>query len=1146
MLLQMEFRSLHEDLPGPVHPQDIRRRLELTLSLWARPSPWQDREHFDPPQEQRLDAEAWASFVTRATPVDPVSTASGLTEALRRHNANREASAPEWTLASTEADGITMTRGSRVAVRSLVGLRGPTFASAHPWRLALDCEDAEADELAELCRDTFAVIDRGPGGISVGEPHPVVDQAVAVIGRLAFGVTSADELVVLWRKAKALGVAATWLPLLSPTQRRALAGRLADIVISEAPSLDWLTDRELETFAQGRPHEPGHESFPHKVDEAFRAHWVLAQTVDSTAPECVFAEMAEAVALAGDATQVGNLLHALRPGRAYFAAIDALRTHRAGVIASLLWHFVFSPDGLVAIADWPDYLLVQGEGRMSMQNEWETVGALSRRLALFHDRGPDYVAALALAAHEETLDGAPGRTAFGRTPTPSATTRMKPWEERLEDAEHAARAVAAIRQRLAANPRDPDFVLALRVLAIVEKPHPSVAVELAEAFAGAYAIRFDLNSGTRRFAPRLGRHGDLLATLHRVASAAGPDSSGRWRRPFDVANFVTRSHEPVTVLRSDTVTPRFDVPRMVHAHARHLISAALGSSAGSELVHEVVSLFEETHGKLGGDAWSWDARTEDEETPIFMDLGRALARLPAEEVTVLVDRVLEAAPTPLQLAELLSGLGSHSTAAGGLRARLARKVGPLVDSGELARGHGNALGMALYYAGLPDLAERAARYVLTTLEGEQAFAVSPIRDTAIQVLAAAWVAQGKWNEMDAAQLTASDPKAHLLIENLRALADLEQKKPDDALGRLGRLLARHPTDPMALSNVAAVHASRSDWSECLAACRHARQLLGEKMPPEASVSEAQACHQLRDFRGAADALSRLPRSYAQRAEIISLRVALATATSPVMDEFNEDLRALALTDPSTADLLRSRIAMMAPIEVVGGWMGAGGLERRHVSFVERCEQMQVVPETFLMTALTSAGQRISEDPSLALELNEDQLTRQFCTFLIGLERFDVSSKVLAPGGWGPAKEGIADFLLTEGPAYAAVPGRRIVRGEAKRWKGAAWMTEGLKQILGTGNTGQELFLCLVVYSDLADFGHTAAAARDTLSHFGKEGGAPFAIEGGVNDAEVGFAGAIRSFKTLHRERNGDESSPTRTVYTLLVDIASAASRAVRM
>ncbi len=934
---RMEFRSLHSDLPEGAQAQDIRRRLELTLSLWARPSRWPDSLRSESSQEGSLDRGRWEILVAQAKPVDPASTTSGLTEALLRHNGNRDPSAPEWTLASVQAEGIVMMRGSRVAVRSVIGLPGPTIASAHPWRLDLVCDETEAEAALAFWLDRFAVVEMTPGGISVGEPHPVVDEVVAVIAYLAFGVIDTESLVTLWRKAKALGVATRWLRLLSTTQCRTLAGRLAEIVIAEASSLNWHTDLELEAFAQGHPYERPRMPLTHKVDQAFRARPALARSLNTLAPPCVFAEMSAAVALAGNGTQIGNLLLSLPPGRAYFAAIDALRTHRPDVVAFLLWNGSYSPDGLVAIADWPDGLVVQGEGRMSMHAEWEKVDALARRLALFHDRGPNYVAALAFAAHEEASDG-PRRSALGRPPIVPANVRMQPWEQRLGDPEHAARAVAAVRERLVLAPTDADFVVALRILVLVEKRHPGVASELGDAFVRAYAKRFNMSEGTRIFAPKLARHGDLLGALHRVVSASGDAISALWRRPFDVSDFVTRSHEEVTVISSETPTPQLDVPYLIHAHARHLVAAALSPSMdANSLVGEVVRLFEETHTKLEMDAWSWNSKAHDEETPVFTDLGRVLRLLSTEDVLELVDRILEAQPTPLQLAELLSGLGPDSTAASGLRVRLERKVGPLIKSGDLVRGHGNALGMALSKAGLPDLAEGAARYVLETIKEEKTFAVTPIRDVANQVLAVALVAQGKWQEMDSPDLTASDPQAQLLLENLRALADLERKRPDDGLARLQRLLTRHPRDPMALCNVAAIHASRADWRACFVASRRAREVLGENTPPEASVSEAQACHQLRDFRGAAEALRRLPRRYAQHAAIIGLRVALATATSPMMDELDEDLRALALTEPSTADALRSRIAMMAPIDFAGGW--AGGVQRRHVSFVERCAKM---------------------------------------------------------------------------------------------------------------------------------------------------------------------------------------------------------------
>jgi hypothetical protein len=198
----------------------------------------------------------------------------------------------------------------------------------------------------------------------------------------------------------------------------------------------------------------------------------------------------------------------------------------------------------------------------------------------------------------------------------------------------------------------------------------------------------------------------------------------------------------------------------------------------------------------------------------------------------------------------------------------------------------------------------------------------------------------------------------------------------------------------------------------------------------------------------------------------------------------------------------------------------------------------------ILKALASAAQRIAEQPALGRDLNEDQLTRMLCALLIVLEGVRVYAVVPAPGGWGPKKEGLADFALS-GISDGLSHGRRIVRGEAKQWRGPAWMRKGMQQIFATGNTGQELFLALVVYSKAPQFERVVASVRQTLSEYGARGEVPFATVGTVEDTELTSGRSVKILKTLHREDPSSDDSPTRTLFTIAIDVLAEPSRAAR-
>jgi len=1128
------------------HPADLESRLEAWLALLKEPTPPRAQTNSEPLFASAEEAALWAGFVERSQPIEPVTTTTGLEAAVQWRNAAMTSDDTAWSLTSLQANAGARVVGPRAGVRSRLSRGVPRLPTGDRWRLALSCDDAEATRLTKIFWKTFATADRRPGAIAVGEPHPVVPFAVSVVARLAFGVTDGETLVKLWQKATALGVVEQWLKMLAPHQQYRLADQLAQELTAAGAVLHWRVDLDLAGFAEGASYNPRPPMFATRLDELFWSQALLDRLHDTLAPDFAFGDMASSVALVGAAGQVGNLLRALPPGRAYFSAVRTLRRRRPQILASLLAHVSFAPDAMFALSDWPD-TFIQVRRRITMHDEWLEMVALARRLALFHDRGPHYPTAIAWAVHEEAFENDPRERWHQFTPVPPTSIRMEPWRERLVPDDDADLAVDASAQRLRSAPTDPELVFALRLVAILEQPHALQAARLAGAIVDAYAARLSLSPRELRNAPQLARHGELLAVLNRVLRASDGEQWQRWCVPFDVIALVQRTHEEAKCpASSENIDPQYHPPQYVYEHASHLLAAAdaLSGTEKIELAECFARLFEQTHGKMEGDPWVWHYRTAGVTQSSPMErLGRILQAFPEHVSAELIERLDAARATELHLAELLAGLGRGVALANTLERRVHLRARLLLEQGGIAVGKACQLAVALHGAGILPLAEQYASYVLKVLNEPPRYQLAHLRSAALKVLLASWIGQQKWAEFETADLASDDPEKQAFVSNLRAVAELECGRTSDSLARLQDILKRDPMDALALVNIAAVYAERSEWGSCLDACAHARRVLGDAAPPEVSGNEARAYYGLRDFRRAAAALDRWPADRAPTPEMIKLRVALAITTVPVLSQIEDDLRALDQTDAAMADRLRTRLAPLSDGELGGGWFAPGALSRRFVSFSERCAAQFQEPENILLRAIGSAAQRIAEQPALAQDLNEDQLTRLLCAYLVVLERHRIYANTLVGGGWGPKKEGIADFALTEMSDQGLEHGRPVVRGEAKRWDGPAWMTKGMQQVFGTANTGQELFLVLVIYSQAPVFETVVQSTRESLRTFDSDGTGEFATLEAPEEVSVMSGRCVRIFKTLHGDKSSG-SRPTR-LYTVVVDVVSERSRTVR-
>lgn len=1146
----MKLQFLDETSSRPLQSWDLARRLETLLALWKRPRDWGALAATSAPFQSADAARLWSDLIARSEPIEPLSTANGLRAAIDRHNASTSDPQAWLTPELLETSGLACVVGPRAAVRRPLQYSGPMIHGGTSWGLSLTCDANTTPELGEICQTTFASAERIGNKFLVEEAHPVLPQAAALLAGLAFGLTCSRTLVLLWQKAVALGVDVPWIGMLHPLQQRTLAEALGSQLKSIAEALHWHVDLQLAFFEAGQPYTPPSNGYSSRLDELFAAQWVLERLHDSLSPKFVFGQMASAVVLAGDVAQAGNLLTALPPGRAYFSAVGMLCGQRPQLLAGLLAHPAWAPEAMFALADWQDALIVQGHGSMTMHDEWREVVTLSRRLALFYDRGPDYTVATALAVHDESRDLSDTGPSFSR-PVPPISTRMEPWRDRLVDAEHAHRAVDAVVARIGVSATDSDFIFALRLLLILETGHVVQAERLGVAIAQVYASRLSLSARRSYCAPKLTEHAELLDCLGRILRKCDTRLWHNWCNPFDIESFIKLSHEELPdQIVGGQVVAAYDIPRFVRSHANNVLALAevTDDLVRNDLLEHFVSIFEETHRRMKRDPWGWriDIAERNEAVRPLIRLGQILQRIPERVASKLIARVEVADATALQLAELLAGLRDSRALADGLRPRVDVKAAAVLRKGGISLGEANHLGRALYHCGLVALAEQCASYALGLFSELQIVHNDQLRIAAIEILFASRVEQEKWQDVDELALSIVDPMAQLLIENWRALAALKRGQTDEALRRLGHILRQDPKDLMALVNTTAVHAARHDWSQCVAACVHAREMLGDATPAEVNSNRAQAHYQLREYRQAVEALDRLPPEKVRSPAMLVLRITLAITTAPVVSQLEDELRELEKTDPATADFLRARLAPLSHAAIGGAAFASGSLQREFVSLTleERCAA--VVGEdlaVYVLKVFSSAAQRMVEQSALALKLNEDQLTQILCLLLVPLQQLRIYAEVNAPGGWGPRRQGIADFELSEAPWREIGHRRRIVRGEAKEWKGPAWMRKGIKQIFATGNTGSEIFLLLVVYSKRTDFTNTVAKARKVLAEFGNDSANDFA----TLDAPECVSSNSGETQCIFRTTHGSPAhrDQTRILYTIVIDVRTERSRAVR-
>ncbi|WP_437724335.1 tetratricopeptide repeat protein [Sorangium sp. So ce861] len=1132
------MKIIQDDTTGHLSAFERRQRIEARISLWKQSS-WRGWRRSncgsDPPFEDQAERNAWLRFLALAEGVPPASHVDGLRWIIESHNVDN----PDdpWSADELERAELVRRIGPRVS-RAIFGKKRFRLAHGHSWTLLLRKRGEEdIERMHRACMKRMKTVHLSSDHLLAAEPkiyEPVLETAHLV--SLALELPALD-IPRVWSKARALEVEDGFFEHLPHALRRELTGRLARILEESAEWMRWTTDLELELFADGKCEQRKYsEPIPLRFSEFVQGERALAK---SHKPLCsdYFADIASALILVGDASEIANTMNRLPPGRALFAAVGAMREQRPELLARFIWHPEWCNEGLFGIHRLPAQVRVPHRGiTIDLRDEWDEVQTDARWLVMFPDHSTNLGAALALAIRDEEADACPDTSDRSiRSLAPSV--RMAPWEkwlERPENAENIAQHLGELLKDLRIGAGGSGIIVALRLLGVVMSLGRTTARAMAVHIADAYSQRMSLLASVD-----LRDHGSLLANVAKELRASGDKARlSLWLCPFSID--VIRAH-----MASGDEEQVWRFGKNIVLHVEHLIAQAefLDLHMSHDVASAIVNTIEHTHHKGISEPWSWmhlDHLSPRPGLPLFARFGRLLAR-GGKDAEPLVKRLLQANLSSLQLAQIAWGIGSDPTLSPLVTPWLPSSAQALGEDGYVTWGHYKDTIVALFYAGRFEDVGRIAGSFLDDFDRETRDDVlRPYRDTVVQARLAALLSLGCYKDVADSDMEVHDRDAKVQAENIRSIALVEDGRTEEAIEVIERILRSHPRDPMARTNLAACFLKKRDWKNCLKAVADARSALDAEAPAELLESEAIAKFNLGDMDGAVRALDAMPRHIARSSAIVELRVNMMLTTSPVLSAIREDLEALERSDPSKAVELRAKLSPFSNVELAGGMLYPGGTRAR-LTFEDRCVREQNDPTELLVKHLASACHGLAQHPSLCMALSEDELTQILCIFMVGLKRFRVYSKPLVQGGRGPKKEGIADFAILDESHGEFADSRILVKGEAKIWDGVTWIEHGIRQVFGVANTGAELFVALVVYVKEGNFSDCVEKTRIALQGFGG-GSEPFRTSGDVKVVNVGYGAAVSVSCSTHATSN---PADRRTLYTFLVDILSKDSQRIR-
>lgn len=1150
-----------------MEPHQRPHRFEELLSLWMYPGQLGNagstfsQYRSDSPVLSAEERKAWTCFIQNGEAWEPRTNLSGIKRILQLQ-------ADSASLEQLIDQKKVLVIGTRVACRHAHAATESVFHTGYKFELGADIELAKIDicALEGACRKNNATLRWHNSYAIVSElrRYDFEDDTVILLSQL-LSSESDRSILALWKKAKALGVHESFIALLPPRHKKALADTLSEILMSAMSELGWEIDLTLDLFSEGASAADMPELEPSNAASRFECHLHVWHGLEQFRKEIgshYYESVVKSLVLTGSSGLVANTLAALPLGRCLYAGIAQIQLYRPSWLASMCRHPSWQAEGIAGMLKLSP---ASFKDRKIIINEWHSAQFLMRNAVLENNVNPQALrVAIRLAVHDEQAQWLPSRESYSRT-LPAAM-RMALWRERLREGSIAEQLVTTIKAML----DDADsqnigasvglIIFSLRILEILNEFNIVSREELANSIAISYDKLLKTKRINANIIVQLESEPPLLLGLM-SALILQKHIWSNFMRPFDFLREVLDKPLALSLLSHARVLIALCTQISDLNHAKDILDAIthiISFATSTTLPEKRIPLFDYQSLSMH------NAKNE----PWLVVFGQLLAKLPDIGRAAAMKLVRKQLPT-LGLSYILWGAGSEFSPE--LMKTLAEMVPETIEH-SLTLDHLRKLCTALYHARQYQSAEAVARQLIQRLDEATEFPGVDIAsdfsgitvtmhtieagslrrhpimreyaNDAEVVIAASLIQQNRHEEIINRAHGLIDEQAVNQIKNLQAIAYLYSGQLQESQNLLHEILKLHPKDVMALSNIVSVHMAQKQFHLALRCCATAKEVLGPALPDVVKKNEVLALWHLNDIKATDAAIKTLPSILMHDTELTAVRVQLVLSTSPIFDELRRDIDLIRAKDPRLAKELDSRLAPLSELEI--GAATYGGLERRILTFTDKCKRLDLNSEDYLNKQLQMACHGLAEHPALTCELNEDQLTQLLMWRLdsvLGV-RSRVRCEVRRPGGHGPKREGEADFGLLDQDNHD----HSLVLGEAKIWNGKQWgVDKGMRQVFAVNNTGASLFTSTIIYAKNENFDDCVRKTQLAIKSFevlNERNERIFQCVGEPSDCTAHFVGhAVKCFRSTHRILPGSESLVT--LYCILVDLSTDASKAVR-
>lgn len=1140
-------------------PHIRQQRLKSYLTLWESLRFWQHARY----KQQPGSVESWATVLEASEDAYCISSADWITE--HGHE-------PPWYPKET---WTAQTTGDSVPFLSL----GPRLFwrqhNTEKWFIKINPRRFPGDKtsLLNLCRERFHLIIEHEDMLYLSTQinHSFHDDAT-VLCMFSNSLPLQDDNYSLWKRACALHCELAFLEMLPSWKRTRLVAALVSRLNAASAQLGLSQDIHGELFSKTRPSDiaalseerlqllMGRRRMAGRLGDILHAHDVLNSSFPICSGDTIdrdyYNVLISSVVIALDCQSLAEILRNFPAGRTLLQAIETLVKYRPWTLAELIGERGASAVGIAGILQLPTtkYLLWDASSQANLTEERDAVQDILR-WHIITSNYPYYInEAVTLGFYDELQHSLPKpRATFcidgDEPPQPPRRKEegpsLAPWQVALSlDPGPGEELIDISIKHLAESPDViiTDLIFAMRIVEINQ--NVECRTRLISAVVDAYLRILNKNHFGLDI---LLRYQPVLETFSKhLCEQSSKQQWQKWLSPCE--DFATQL--PL-VADESAIKTRLELQNKFSIHLMILAAQVPGldEAAVETVIDKIFQAFEtEKKQKTTWSIFCWTnpiVKNDADRDPVLVQLGRYIAKTKSKLAEVIA-RFLVLEPNSLERAQLLWGLNPN----GGEHAALLQEgLCPLVEK-ELQAGESVGymweLLQSLHGAGefnatlvcVREFRTVIAKYKDHQLEGHYGNEI-------LFYELASLIGLQRYSEATALTLPsfAGDIAHQCNLNNLMAIAWLYLQKYEAALENLDAVLRLDPSNSMALSNYTAVFLWRRDWQRTVDAAGRARSILGEELPNAVVQNEILARHELNDRMGVARLLEQLPSAADQNPNILKIRTAVLLSAVADKSELETYLKLLEKTQPALAVTVRSQIEIAAQVHSFQ-LSTLAGLPRRRISLENRLGQS---PELYISKKLADYCMKLVERPDFAQVLNEDQLTMVIAWLMNALIGFGFQMRLHPEGGHSVIKDGVADFSIEELVFDGTETAKRLVTGEAKIWKGIEYVEDGLRQVFGTANTYQEIFLALVVYVKSAEFGECVTKVGNCLSAFkGHHNGK--ALYQCTEHVELNaYKGTpVRVFRSVHKvTEDGVGSYPHRVLYSYIIDLKTEEAKAVR-